>query len=89
MNVPSPNGQGWSLKNGKIMIDWMSQAVAPKELHALISCSCGLACDSKRCSCKKNGILCNTACKCGHERCQNKLDDTNTDEEDEESENGD
>ena len=36
---------------------------APKELLQIIQCSCKTGCASKRCSCKKHGILSTTACK--------------------------
>ncbi|KAL3803498.1 hypothetical protein HJC23_014046 [Cyclotella cryptica] len=40
-----------------------------------VVCHCNGTCDSKRCSCKKAGVLCNSKCHAGNLKCLNCSDD--------------
>lgn len=64
--VPDPDGHGWLLKEGELVIDWMSQNPAPKEVLEFIACGCKSAkgCSTARCSCVKNGLPCTDCCGC-------------------------
>ena len=51
---------------------FMTAAVAPDHLLKFISCNCKGDCSSQRCSCKKNGVKCITACgHCHGKQCKN------------------
>ena len=45
---------------------------APKDLLEMIKCCCNGNCDTRRCSCRKNGLECTVACKhCKGLSCRN------------------
>lgn len=64
--IPKPTqGHGWVEKDGELEIVWTSLPPAPKTILELISCNCNGACNTKRCSCCKNGTSCTDCCTCG------------------------
>ena len=47
-------------------------AAAPERLLKILRCNCKLNCDSKKCSCRKHGLLCTTCCgECRGISCSN------------------
>ena len=47
---------------------------APEELLKFISCNCKKRCANLRCSCKKNGLKCQTCCEeCRGVSCENAM----------------
>ena len=57
-----PDGQGWQLKGGQLELVWSDLAPAPEGVMQLVCCGCNRPCDSRRCSCLKNGLPCTEAC---------------------------
>jgi hypothetical protein len=39
--------------------------------QGMVRCSCTAACANNRCSCRKNGLLCNSKCHGGNDLCKN------------------
>ena len=70
---PSPKGNGWTIKDGNIDIEWISKEPAPKAVLELISCKNCKNC-SRRCPCKLRGFKCTDACKCDVDVCTNSED---------------
>jgi len=69
-DLPSPDGNGWTVKAGKLMPVLMSLQSVPKLCMALVNCSCKKGCSPIRCGCVKAGFLaCTGACNC-EELCQ-------------------
>ena len=64
----NPTDWGWMLQGGKLVPLMMDKNPAPESLLKMIHCSCSTGCSTKRCSCKKSGLECTTAC--GH-LCEN------------------
>ena len=62
-SIPSPDGNGWKVQDGKLSIHWMDQSPAPNALLELISCGCKGVC-AARCSCFKNNLPCTATCNC-------------------------
>lgn len=63
----------------------MENNVAPDSILNIVNCKCKQPCDTKRCSCVKNGLQCSDLCCCSN--CQNKKadsyeSDSSTDAED-------
>ena len=54
---------GWKNHEGRLVPIPTNLDAAPKELLQIIRCSCKTGFASKRCTCKKHGIPCTTACK--------------------------
>lgn len=64
-DLPSPDGNGWTVKAGKLTPVLMSLQSVPKSCMALVSCSCKKGCSPTRCGCLKAGFLaCTSACNC-------------------------
>ena len=53
----------WKNYEGRLVLIETELDAAAKELLQIIRCSCKTGCTSKRCSCKKHGIPCITACQ--------------------------
>ena len=68
MDLPSLDGKGWTINDGKLTLVPMSlQSVpkSPKSCIALVICSCKKGCNPNRCGCLKTGYLaCTSACNC-------------------------
>ena len=47
----------------------MDKPAAPDSILSPIKCSCKTDCQSARCSCRKNGVLCSNFCAC--DQCSN------------------
>ena len=64
-NSPSPQDNGWTVENKDIAICWMKKDPVPDELLSFIHCKCAEPkCDTKRCSCRSNGVPCTDLCEC-------------------------
>ena len=63
---------GWHLVDGKMEPVKTSLPVAPEKLLNIIRCRCKTNCDTKRCTCRKHGLLCSLACtECRGATCSN------------------
>ena len=66
---------GWKVKVDKLFPVFTTAAPAPQELLTVIHCNCKQHCDTMRCSCRKNGLLCSIACgECHGVNCTNAED---------------
>lgn len=84
----NPNGQGWQLKDGQLEVVWSHLAPAPKGVMQLVCCNCNRPCDSRRCSCVKNGLPCTEACACNEDctNCSLEQEDEDGDEDEDNEE---
>lgn len=65
INLPSPDGNGWAMTDGKLSPVFMTIEPVPKTCLAMISCSCKKGCTPSRCGCFKAGFSsCTSACAC-------------------------
>lgn len=88
ITVPTPDGQGWQVKNKQIEIVWTDLPPAPDGVMQILSCGCKGACQTRRCSCVKNGLPCTEACECG-DSCVNSATQELGDDDDEDKESDD
>ena len=83
----SPVGLGFTLTSDGYEPVARTKPMAPDGLLNLISCNCKKDCSNMRCSCKRNGVKCISACgNCHGTECQNattKPDDDDTDDAEE------
>ena len=75
-NIPLPEGFGWKVNQGELLIDWTDDKAEPDVVLGLMSFTCKKVCDREKCSCAANGISCTGMCKC--KTCANKIEDTNS-----------
>ena len=78
-----PTDWGWVLRDDKLYPITTNFPPAPQSILKGVKCSCTGTCFSARCSCRKNGIECSTACKnCKGHSCFNSSSyDVNLDDE--------
>ena len=57
--IPSPVGHGWSVEEGRLIVNWMSGEPAPMAVE-LLSCQCKRRCHLPNCTCLSNGVDCKT-----------------------------
>ena len=77
---------GWTLTESGLGPTMTEMTPAPPELLKMIRCSCATDCGSARCTCRKHGMKCSTACgHCQGSSCSN----ANTVVEDEEDSDSD
>ena len=58
----NPSGYGWTIGvHGYELVPTLSP-MAPEELLKITSCNCHGDCNDRRCSCRKNGVTCVSAC---------------------------
>lgn len=57
-----PQDWGWNLKDGQLLPIMCEKAPAPESILKMVKCACKGGCGSNRCSCRKNGLECSTAC---------------------------
>ena len=84
-NVP-PQLWGWNEHDGKLTPLLTDKLPAPHRFLEAIHCTCKTGCYTFRCSCKKNGLDCSTACRecrgvCGN---SSKYDDISDSEDEQE-----
>ena len=69
----NPEDYGWKydIDNNRYEAIMTDQLPAPQQIVELSICKCKSGCDSARCSCNKNNLVCTELCLC--EDCQNAL----------------
>lgn len=82
-NLPDATGYGWEIENETLVPILTDELPAPTGLIELSMCSCKTNCETNRCSCKKNSLVCTEMCKCS-DTCNNceTYDGTASDSED-------
>ena len=65
---PDPVEWGFALENGNYVPVWSLLPPAETMAETFTKCSCKDKC-SKRCSCKKAGLVCTSMCKCDFNSC--------------------
>lgn len=59
-----PTKWGWKfIENYGLVPETTAADLVPKELMAIISCSCTTGCSTAKCGCKKMGMYCSVLCK--------------------------
>ena len=57
---------GWELKDDQMFrAVYMDKPLAPEDLLKIIRCGCKGDCNTNRCVCRKNGLMCSDVCKEG------------------------
>ena len=69
LDLPSPIGNGWILKNGKLEQHLMSQVPAPRKVAEFVLRRCKKNCKTNNCSCRKSNLVCIEAFLC--DNCEN------------------
>ena len=69
--LPDITENGWFVEDGLFIPKTTTELPAPKTVIELQKCGCKGVCDTKRCSCVKNGIPCTSLCKCFSTCCDN------------------
>lgn len=57
-----PTEWGWALTNNMLMPLKTDLKAAPDNLLNMIRCKCKQNCDSRKCTCRKNGLECSSGC---------------------------
>jgi hypothetical protein len=70
-----PCDWGWYISSGKLFPIKTGKSAAPSVLLKTVKCSCKTNCDSKRCSCRKNGLDCSLSCSECRGYCSNATQD--------------
>jgi hypothetical protein len=79
IDIPSPNDNGWSIKDEEIAIVWMVNPPAPDSILDFVNCRCRTGCNSQRCSCYKAKLKCTDLCSCLD--CCNSVDGNDDDDD--------
>ena len=82
--IPEPEGHGWKLDEGKLVIDWMSDQPASDAVLEFLSCSGTRACVNPTCVCIVNGRRCTDMCRLS--TCENIVRNEEENESDSEEE---
>ena len=86
--LPNPEDFGWKLKNDQFDAIMTNAPPVPNAIVELSFCKCKTACNTNRCKCHKNDLLCTEMCYC--ETCENcedndevlsDVDDENSDDD--------
>ena len=71
-NQLRPQDWGWRLSDGRLLPILTDRPPAHQSLLEMIRCNCRTDCKTQRCSCKKHGLECSSACGvCKGESCLN------------------
>ena len=71
-NQLRPQDWGWRLSDGRLLPILTDRPPAHQSLLEMIRCNCRTDCNTQRCSCKKHGLECSSACGvCKGESCLN------------------
>ena len=62
INQLTPTAWGWMKVNDVLLPKTTMLPPAPPSLMKIIRCNCSKDCSSRRCSCKRNGLSCTSAC---------------------------
>ena len=67
-----PEEWGWEIVEGKLIPKKTDRPPAPEKLLRLFRCNCKTDCDTRKCTCKRNGLECTPACgQCRGSSCSN------------------
>ena len=80
-----PEDWGWKFSEGKLLPIMTDLQPAPQKFLEVVRCGCRSGCSSTRCSCKKHGMPCSSACSECRGVCANMLNDVESDEDEHES----
>ena len=69
-SLPDPLGFGWDSDDNNLIPLLTDELPAPIGLIELSMCGCKGLCDTNRCTCYKNNLVCTDMCKCS-EDCMN------------------
>ena len=53
---------GWKLLNNSLVPVMMDTSPAPETLLKIIHCNCSGGCSTRRCTCKRHGLICSRVC---------------------------
>ncbi|KAG1681449.1 hypothetical protein GQR58_011839 [Nymphon striatum] len=82
-----PTEWGWKVEGGKLVPVMTDKSPAPDILLQMIHCNCSGGCKTLRCSCRKHGLECTSACgHCQDSNCDNMSVEPKIEEEDDETE---
>jgi len=71
-NKLNPTDWGWEVRNEMLLPRRMDAPPAPHHLLKVIRCACKGECETKKCSCRRFGLHCNSTCaSCKGETCSN------------------
>lgn len=62
--LPSPLDMGWKHGDSGLQPILMSQNPIPESCLEMILCACKKQCTTRRCKCRKSGLLCTAMCAC-------------------------
>lgn len=69
-----PEDWGWELRDNQLLPVTTNQPPAPPDLLNMIRCNCKKDCATGKCSCRKHGLACTTACgECRGNSCSNSV----------------
>ena len=67
-----PSEWGWKVQGEKLVPVMTDKSPAPDELIKIIRCNCSVGCNNLRCTCRKHGLECTSACgHCQDGNCDN------------------
>ena len=62
---PQPTSEfGWEIKDGQVLVKWMTMPVAPDGILENVNCGCKSGCLTRRCACVKAELRCTDLCGC-------------------------
>jgi hypothetical protein len=80
-----PNDWGFKVQGDKLIPIMMDEDHAPEVLLKMIHCNCSAGCNTLRCTFKKHGLDCTSACgSCQEGNCDNMILEPILDEDDDE-----
>jgi len=83
----APSEWGWKVEGDKLVPVMTDKSPAPDALIQMIHCNCLEGCNTLRCTCRKHGLECTSACgHCQDGNCDNMNNDPVTDDQDEDEE---
>ena len=53
---------GWEIKDGQVLVKWMTMPVAPDGILEDVKCGCKSGCSTRRCACVKAELKCTGLC---------------------------
>ena len=68
----APTDWGWKVEGGNLIPVMTDKSPAPEVLLQMIHCNCSAPCNTLRCTCRKHGLECTSACgHCQEGNCEN------------------
>ncbi|KAI3379074.1 hypothetical protein SNEBB_002215 [Seison nebaliae] len=79
-----PSEWGWRVEGEKLVPVMTDKRPAPEVLFRMIHCNCSGGCNTLKCTCRKHGLECTSACgHCQNGNCDNMTNDPVMEEDDE------